>query len=271
MRYLITLVLFSFSAAAIAQQEPLISMFWNNYAYFNPAMSGLEYRHQASVNYRNQWNGVNGAPNSILGGYNAKIDRIHGGAGIYGMYETIGYNRVSKGLLNYSFQFKTGEEAVFSAGLGAGFRHLADNGSHFSQQSASYIPDQTSLNVNAGVAFHWRNLNAGVSITDFTSIYNQFWIFADYLFDLSPNFGLRPAVLVRADGAGGFSEFTLRGIVKQHYWIGVNFNPDRHIGGMIGWDIKGKFRVGYTYEHTLGYLSTTSKGTHEAVLGILLK
>jgi hypothetical protein len=40
---------------------------------------------------------------------------------------------------------------------------------------------------------------------------------------------------------------------------------------MGGWDIMEKFRVGYSYDLTLNKLKSISRGSHEIVLGLMLK
>lgn len=106
MKRIIPFVFFSITLcqqSVFAQQDPLLTQFWNVSTSYNPANSGLFYKHQAGVNYRNQWQGINGAPNTLLATYNTKIDKYKSGIGFNYMYETIGSLKQHCFDLNYSY------------------------------------------------------------------------------------------------------------------------------------------------------------------------
>lgn len=66
MKYLLILSIF-ISFYGTSQQEPLSGMSWNNYSYFNPAMSGVNHKNEGNVSYRSQWNKVTNAPSTLIG------------------------------------------------------------------------------------------------------------------------------------------------------------------------------------------------------------
>ncbi len=85
---------------------------------------------------------------------------------------------------------------------------------------------------NVGVAYRWKDLKAGFSITSWNSqtfkhngiIYNaarHYWLFADYTWNLSENFALQPAALLRTNAIKMSSMFTLRGVINRQYWAGI--------------------------------------------------
>ncbi|MBL4862634.1 MAG: type IX secretion system membrane protein PorP/SprF, partial [Crocinitomicaceae bacterium] len=37
-----------------------------------------------------------------------------------------------------------------------------------------------------------------------------------------------------------------------------------------GWDLKERYRIGYSYEYSINKLSSISRGSHDIVLGILI-
>lgn len=251
-------------------------MFWNNYTWYNPAMAGMQYKHEGSLNYRNQWDKVNGAPNTLTAGYTAKIDQIHGGAGVSGMYETIGFNRISKGLLHYSFHLPLGKSSTLAIGLSAGaYKTKVD-------LPFANVNSSLQFTANFGVVYTYKQLVTGISVTRFNeggikvgpatyNSYRNFWYFAQYTWDVSEQVALKPAVLLGTNFTSTTINASLRAVLKQHYWAGVNYQSNESVGLMIGWDVLGKYRVGYSYDYTTNALSNVSRGTHEVVLGVLFK
>jgi type IX secretion system PorP/SprF family membrane protein len=283
MKSITTVLFLSLAAVVAAQHVPSTTLFWNNYSYFNPAMTGLEYRHQAAVNCRSQWNQVTGAPSTLVAGYNARIAKLHGGLGITGMYQSIGYNKVLGTLLNYSFHWKLAEESVLAFGGAAGIfsANLGNYDFIFPAEYENIGQDQRKLTANAGVAWHFRNLNTGFSIVQMNrdlkkyaihySVEPEYLFFADYLLRLSENASLRPAVLFRTDGNSTQTELSIRGVLKNKYWAGVSYRTPDAICFMAGWDIKERYRIGYAYDLVRSKLYNGYMASHEIALGFLLR
>lgn len=55
LKHFILFISFTFAIQLIAQQEPKMDMFWNNYLHTNPAMTGLQTKRFIGAQYRNQW------------------------------------------------------------------------------------------------------------------------------------------------------------------------------------------------------------------------
>ena len=112
------------SQSLFAQQEPIFSQFWNAKTYYNPATTGLNFKHLSTTIGRWQNVGVEGQPITQLLGYAAKLKKLHGGLGFTYMREEIGASKFNKTKFNYSYHFKTKKEGFFSIGLAAGFNAL---------------------------------------------------------------------------------------------------------------------------------------------------
>ena len=82
-----------FSSHAFSQSEAEQTLFTNNYANLNPAMSGLIYKREANVLWRNQWTAVNGAPTTLWANYNQQLSQVHGSVGLNYYYDVIGHNK----------------------------------------------------------------------------------------------------------------------------------------------------------------------------------
>jgi len=286
LKSLLLLLAATISPTVFAQQDALLSIYWNNLSFINPGATGLFYKHQAAVNYRNQWDKVNGAPNTLIAGYNTEIDKIHGGIGLNYQLETIGFNQVHRLDLNYGYHFNLGNDRIISAGISAGMMQLGVNTDLYIPPST--VPDpslpsnnkQYSLLSNIGVVYKGNALSLGFSSTQFLTVdvksmnyspARHYNLFASYDLLLGKKFVLKPQFLVRTDLVRSSADFNLLARYNNRYWAGIIYRTADAIGFTAGWDIKERYRVGYCYDYTINKLSMISRGTHEIVLGFLLK
>lgn len=295
MKVILTLITLSIIFEFQAQQDQLTTQFWNNYAHINPATSGLEYKHSAAVLYRNQWDKVNGAPKMLTANYNTLI-KGHHGVGVNYMYEQIAFNSRNDVNLNYNYQFILGEhkgiQQKLSIGVAVGFIHLKTDPDWYLQ--SSQVPVESAAytaygsNFNAGLAYKGSNLFAGFGVTHLTETPLRYGIFTfntrrhyylmgGYSFQLgkSKNFELKPQILLRTDAVKLSGDLNLLASYsikqKQTVWLGATFRSQDAVAIMVGWDINQRYRIGYSYDHTINQLSSISRGSHEIVLGLLIK
>lgn len=273
-------LLFAFSTfQSIAQQDPLFTQFWNVSTSYNPANAGLHYKHQAGVNYRNDWG------NTLMSSYNTKIEKYKSGIGFNYMYDAIGAFKQNKFDLNYSYQLDLGEEKKLSFGLSAGIVNL-----NFEPYWVAPDPNDPLLpkngqgigfSSNAGIAFKSKKLTLGLSSTHlnearieeaYFKFTRNYYFSASYDFNLSDNFTLKPQLLFRTDGVFMSTDINLLAIFKKQYWLGISARNRDSYSFMAGVDFKEKYRIGYSYDITVSKLNNgVSNGSHEIVLGFLLK
>lgn len=284
MKFLTTILVSLLVSGSFAQQDALTTMFWNNYTVFNPAATGLFYRHHASALYRNQWDGVNGAPNTIFANYDAKVNVLHGGLGMNYIYDHIGFFDGHRANLNYSFIYEFNENSSISAGISAGIMNLKNNATWGSiNPNDPSVPgngSDTKFIMNAGLMYRFRELTIGLSSTqlnepDFKKIYytsqRHYYLSAAYDLIIGNNFTVRPQVLLRTNQVVFSADINVLAYYKQQYWAGLSFRTSDAVAFMLGWDIREKFRVGYGYDLIINQLSSVSRGSHEVVLAFLLK
>lgn len=270
-----------------AQQDPLFSQFMNIKNHINPATSGLNYKYQACVMAREQWVGVNGAPNSQLLNYSMKIDSFNSGIGINYLHDKIGFSQSSTIKMNYSYQLKFENERILSFGLAAGvmFYELKPEWNPPTSNPDSSLPEginDAGFTSDFGVAYSTDRLNLGISTTNLSetryttnnSSYQSarhYYLFADYTFGSEEGLQFRPELLTRTDFVKINTQINLLGVYKGKYTFGIGVRQTDAIIAMIGWDIKKKFRVGYAYDYSINKLRSVSRGSHELVLGFYLK
>ena len=295
-RFFITLLTgLILSTNSNAQQEPRSAFFWNNYMHTNPAMTGSVYKHHANVQWRNQWVNTNGAPTTLWLNYAMKLDSINSGVGVSYEYDVIGFNKSHTALLSYAYHLPI-KNMFLSFGASAGVKTMKIKGTDFifssqAPQDPLFFEDRQLNPVfqcDFGLALHAENWNIGLSATQLNGskfrdpyfpLKNEphFWLFADYTFSLGEKWKLTPRLQSYTDGNRICSSLALIAEFNDNLWFGVAgsipSNGGRYaIGPMIGYDIVGKFRIGYTYEFWFSNSpSLYNDGTHEIILSYQLK
>lgn len=278
------------SSSSFSQQDPRSSFFWNNYMHTNPAMTGAIYRHHANAQWRNQWTKINGAPTTLWLNYALKLNSINSGVGVSYEYDVVGLNKQHTALASYAYHIPV-KKMFISLGMSVGAINLSFNKSGFVSNDPNdpAIPksNQTFFRGDLGIAFHGEKWNAGLSCTKLNAYFTRssgpydiaphYWVFGDYTFHLGENWKLTPRAQVGSDLNVIYSILALTASWKN-LWFGATaanpFNGGMELGPMIGYDIVGKFRVGYTYEFGVNsHFSNSIKnnGTHEIILSYQLK
>ena len=284
----IVLVLFGcIGLSSFAQQDPLTTLFWNNYSVFNPATSGLEHRHHAAVSYRAQWSGITGAPTTLFANYNTKIGRRHGVGGHY-TNETIGNMKSNYLHLNYNYQYKTEGGKILSVGISPGFSHssFVDNWIAPTNEPDPSIPSssESTMNFNGGIAIKGKNIFAGLGVTHFVTLFHRN---ESQSFNLAPHYyahfrfkkwlnrrlKMHLEGLFRTDAIKYSFDLNSRIMIFNRLTFGVGLRFTESYIAHVGWTFSRKFHLNYSYDwaHTNFKLQEYSKGSHEFSLGYVIQ
>ncbi|MGV3609507.1 MAG: PorP/SprF family type IX secretion system membrane protein [Fluviicola sp.] len=288
--FTITILALFFANHSFSQQDPRAGIFWNQYMHTNPAMTGAIYKHHANAQWRNQWTKINGAPTILWLNYAMKLDSINSGLGVSYEYDVTGRNRQHTALVSYAYHIPI-KKMFLSLGISAGTcsMHFDKEGLVFpeNQNDPALPPDQTVFQGDFGIAFHGKGWNAGLSSTQLSgyfiktnAMYNMtphYWVFGDYAFQIGENWKLTPRFQFATDLLKSFHTLALIASYKN-LWFGTTalnpfFGRGFELGPMIGYDIVGKFRIGYTYEFGINTALNAYKNnvTHEIILSYQLK
>lgn len=281
LRSIFTLSFVITSLTSFAQQEPLFSQFWNAKTYYNPATTGLNYKHLITTIGRWQNVGVDGEPVSQLLGYSARLKKLHGGLGFTYMHETIGFDEFNKTKFNYSYQITTKKDGVFSIGLGAGFNNLKSEPEWVTPGGAvdPSLPEafnKTSFTGDFGIAFTSKKMNFSLSATQLSSSrigsYTEkphMVLMYDYIMGNENGFQLKPQAFVITDLVKAVADLNLMFLWKGKVGAGVTYRTSEDLSFSVNWDIVKKFRLGYAYDLNIGTLSSISKGSHTGFFGLV--
>lgn len=272
-----TLFLTALSVSSFAQLDSPSAMFWNNPTVYNPAATGLNYQHQATVNYRTQFNRNTGNPQTLNAAYNARVKALHGGIGINYTMDYLDFSQKNKVNLNYAYHLDIGENYTFSAGASAGIINIAERPGKL---GLPLLPQYlTVFTSNLGVMLKNRSFTVGLSTTqlngpDMGVVLNpsrrNYHASADYRLRVNRKFDLIPQLLYTTD----FDFHCLNVNLLANYdkfWAGAGYRTQGTFAFMAGYDIVRKFRIGYACELSKSKLNNGVTGlTHEFSLNYLV-
>lgn len=296
MKPLIALLLSSLTFYNYAQQLQPLPIFSSELSQWNPATSGLSHGHHATLS--------SGA-GPIIGSYKefgiradyGSILLDHHGVGVhYSGTFSLGSGvdqYLNRGGLNYNYQFKFNRRKTLAIGVSAGLSSVQ------LYRSNDWVPPtnvadpliplseskQLDLLVNAGIAYKTPVFLIGFSVVNITgenpihisprpsSYFNirpVYSLHASYDFRVSRTLVIEPRALVRTDGDFSTADVNLLFKYKFKLWAGISYRTESSIGGMVGYDIKRRYRVGYSYMHNFSPLSNGDHGFHQLVLGLYI-
>lgn len=289
-------ILWLAAGAAFGQQDKLITHFMYDKMSLNPGSTGMNDGICGTMIYRNQWDKVNGAPNSAVFNAEANLNRFRlGGAGISFYHDAIGFTRQNNLLLNYSHPFEIKNVGRLGVGVGVGITNVGMNPNWVPPTSAvdPSLPvgwGATNFDLNLGLYLKgYNDFYVGLSSTHLSAstlsasttpvtTYNtarHYYLMGGKKFAVTSTGDVEANVLLRSDLVKVSSDINVRYIWKNMAYGGLTYRTSDAIAVMLGADIlelmgnvtkqtsNDHFLVGYSYDITINRLSSISRGTHE--------
>lgn len=287
-RWVLLMCILAISITSMAQQEPMYSQYMFNMLNINPAYAGSRGIATATALYRNQWVGIQGAPETSSFSFDAPIKEKKIGLGVQLYDDRLGIERSTGLKASYAFRIQLHESGTLSLGIQAGVlnyranysevRTFQPNDPAFSQNINGFLPSAAAgIYYNADkfyVGFSTPALlktkissNNTVDITSVTQRDLHLYFTTGIVLSLSDDLLIKPSLLVKAV-SGAPVEFDL----NTNIWIqnaiafGFSYRTGDSYVGMVELQLSKQLRLGYAYDKTfsdLGYLNT---GTHELML-----
>lgn len=269
------------------QVDPLYAQYMNNPLLINPAYSGFSSDLNASVSFRKQWAGFDGAPETLTATGHTSVNDNKMGIGIFISQDKIGVNRNTEATGSFSYRLAL-KKTSFSFGMQTGFINFRNDFSKLNPQDpsapefASNVND-TKFTLGAGALLTGERFFVGLSVPRMlksrvrfgeteTSVYEQhFYATGAYLFILSPQVKFKPTVLIKAvQGAPLSIDYNASFTFDDRYSVGA-FTRNLQAYGVIGQlRLDEKYRIGYTFEVPTDNSVGSRFVTHEVMLGVNL-
>ena len=127
MKRLITVLIFVMQVGlAYSQQQQVLTQYFNHILTFNPAYAGHHTSGEINVAYRNQWLGLEGAPEFQLANYSTALfgERVGAGIGLMRSSMAISSELTANAYYSYRIQLESG---VLSLGVQASVKNFTSD------------------------------------------------------------------------------------------------------------------------------------------------
>ena len=282
-------------------QDPNFSQFFANKLYLNPAFAGTSKCPKVTMNYRNQWPGIDNSFVTYAASFDQQIDEINGGIGVQIMTD-----RAGEGVLNttsaafmYSYQFKINRKFSIRAGFQASifqksidvsnlrFGDMIDARRGFVYQSQEQIQNDRVFypDFSFGMIGFSKKLYFGGAVHHLTSPDEGFIDQAILQMRITGHFGAKiplgirradqswsPNIIFQTQGTAtelNAGNYFSKGPVVLGLWYRASIGGNRDaIISLIGLETN-ELKVGYSYDFTISQLNGQTKGAHEISLSYL--
>lgn len=279
------LVLLTLTGSVFAQQDKLLTHFIYDKMTINPGSTGLEQGICGTLMYRNQWDKVNGAPNSAVFNVESNMGRwmpINLGLSFY--HDAIGFARQNNLLLNVSYPIPvTIAGGTLAVGVGVGMVNFGMDPTWIPPQTSNdpTLPQSnsaTNVDMNAGIYYRHNQGKwfAGISSTHLSEselqavdykTFRHYNILGGYKIDLgNKGRAIDIQAMVRTDFVKMSADLNARYLHENWFYAGLTYRYSDAIAIMAGIIPIKNFVIGYSYDITINKLSNISKGTHEIAL-----
>ncbi len=284
MRYLFGILFFVVSLSdGLAQSYPLFSQYMRNGLAFNPAYAGSSEAFAASLVYRQQWTGFDGAPKTEVFSAHAPLKSDRVALGLLAYHDAYGVTNNTGVFANYAFRIHL-KKGILSLGLKGGVYMQSENLNNVITDQANdpvftgNTEKVTVPNFGAGIFYYGEKFYTGFSIPGFLSsrageIYHDFnnynfMLTSGALFTITRNFKFNPSFLLNYNLPTNLQlDLTGNMVFWDFLWLGGSWRmQDNSVVGLLQFQISPQIGIGYSFDYSLGDLNKFNNGSHEVML-----
>ncbi len=268
-----------------AQQDPNYTQYMYNTMTINPAYVGSSGTLNLVADYRSQWLGFDGAPETMNFGLESPLtDAV--GLGLNITRDVLGPSEELNVDGNFSYNLQLSRVLKIAFGLKAGLRVLNidfTKGSYQDPNDPLFMNDINNRllgTIGLGSYLYTDEWYLGLSVPNFfTQQYYDdveqavdadelhFYFIGGYVFDISENTRFKPALLMnyvngtplRASLSGNF-------LMYDKLTLGAAYKLDAAVSALAGFQISKNLFLGYSYDYSTNRFNAYNDGTHEIIL-----
>ena len=267
-----------------AQQDSQYTQYMYNTVSVNPAYAGTRGSLSMLGVYRNQWVGLDGAPETLNFAVHSPIGVQGVGVGLGFTSDKIGPSTESIITADFSYTINFSEVTKLSFGVKGGLSLLdLDPNKLLIYDPNDYDLTQKSYSspiVGAGLYLHSEDWYLGFSSPNLleTEHYDDvqvstatekthLYFIGGYVFSINSNFQLKPAVLAKGVvGAPLAVDVSANALLYNRITFGLAYRLDAAVSGMAGFQVNENIMIGYAYDYDTTDLGNYNSGSHEIFL-----
>ncbi len=266
-------------SSAYAQQDAQYTQYMYNTVSVNPAYAGSRGHLSIAALYRNQWVGLDGAPETQTLNLHTPMGYRGMGLGVSIVNDKIGPTSETYFDVDLSYTIQTSLDAKLSFGIKASAHMLDIRFSELDEfeidpqlQAQQDIRNQFSPNVGAGIYYHTDRFYAGFSAPriletthfDESSISTakeqiNFYLITGYVYDINPFLKFKPTLLTKmVQGAPLQVDVSANFMFNEKFIGGVAYRWDAAFSGLFGFRISDEMLIGIAYDREITDLGATT-------------
>lgn len=268
-----------------AQQQVQTSLYYFNTLGHNPAYTGTRDALAINLAHRNQWAGVNGAPQTTFLNIHTPIKGTQLSIGADLMHDEIGVSKTTAAYLDLAYYVQLDDKGNrLSFGLKGGFNIFDLTLSELNADPDVFKQDVENKwrgNFGAGIYYYGQRHFIGLSALsllknsvldsntdiELLPLMRHYYLTGAYVFDISPSLKLRPTALVKiVEGTETNFDGELAAILYDKLFLGVGYRHDVSVRGYLIARLTPQLSAGYNYEYIFNDLGKYTGGTHEFML-----
>lgn len=279
--------------ACFAQSDVQFTHFMYNKLSYNPAYTGSKGAFDATALYRNQWDGIDGAPETM--NLNAHTP-FAGGRNALGLgltVDQIGKVRTTAAELFYAYHIPVTEKGKLSLGLSGRIEaakldwRKADPLDLIDDAIPGLEEGSTTPNFGFGGYYYTPTYFVGVSVPRLlkNSLYLDrkdntikaaealtYYMTAGTVFDLKKNVQIAPSLLVTYNpNAPVDIDLNANVFFLDNFMAGLNYRHGDSLDGLVGFHFANGLRLGMAVDFTQSELQKATNGSWEVMLGYTFK
>lgn len=273
-----------------AQQNVQFTQYMYDGSLINPAYVGADEALSLTFVHRDQWSGVEGAPQSQTFSAHTLFKKQQFGLGLIAHHETIGIHRALNAGLNYAYHLPVGREKYLSFGLQTGiFNRRSDyqavqNGTTDPSVGNNFLND-TEFDMGLGILYRSEKFQMGYSVpevfsrkimlTDTSEIdlgkVNHL-LFTRFQFPVSSTFTIQPGFLLKYLAGVPLSyDVNLSATYREVLSAGVSYRKNESIDFLLRLHVTPQFQLGYAYDYPIGDIGQIARASNEILVRYVFK
>lgn len=296
------IILIFLSGLASAQQDPQFTQFMFNKLVYNAGYPGVSGGSCGIIQYKKQWSGFDGAPQSMAVCANSPLPGLPLGVGLTVINDNLGPMKSTFARIGSSYKLKIGPGDL---GLGIDFGIIQKSfttnwivpeplrndpripGSYGSNGYNNGELNKLSFDIGFGAYYEIPNqLYIGLSSTHLPAqtvkgdnslqfeLSRHYYIMAGYSAVITPWLKVKPNILTKTDVASTSFDANLNLLWSDMFWIGGTYRSSNAVAFLAGIQLpfgpgnSGTLKIGYSYDLTTGSMASNAGQTHELILGV---